>query len=241
MGVVAEAIQRALRQDRVFEQRDPLFDGAIAGEDGRGPAVAFEDDLVDIAGLGQVEPAQAEVIDDQQIGSQKATDRSLPRVVGLGLEQFEQHPVSPQEEDAVAGATGGMTEAAGEQGLSDADRSDEEDILRALEEAEAEEIADAMAIEGHGRVPVEVFQRTDLLEVGSLEADGEVVLFSAVDFILEDQLQEVRRAQFRLGGIGHPIRKGGQDAGELQALENGFEGWLDLHGGRSPLGWSWDR
>ncbi len=62
---MSESIDGALGEDRVVEQGDPLVDGAIAGEDGGGAAVSFEDDLVEIARLLGIEPAQTEVVDDE--------------------------------------------------------------------------------------------------------------------------------------------------------------------------------
>ncbi len=49
VGVVCQAIEGALGEDRIVEQRDPLVDGAVAGEEGGGAAVALEDHLVEVA------------------------------------------------------------------------------------------------------------------------------------------------------------------------------------------------
>lgn len=67
---MGEAIDGALSEDGIVEERDPLVDRAVAGDDGGGAAVAFEDDLVEVARLLGVESAQAEVVDDQDVGGE---------------------------------------------------------------------------------------------------------------------------------------------------------------------------
>jgi hypothetical protein len=70
----------------------------------------------------------------------------------------------------VAGATGSVAECTGEEGLSHADRAEEDDILAAFDEAEAEELLDAVSVEGDGGIPVEVLEGLVLLEAGSGES-----------------------------------------------------------------------
>jgi hypothetical protein len=64
----------------------------------------------------------------------------------------------------VSGATGGVAERAREEGLPDPDRAEEDHILVPFDEPEREEIADAVAIEGDRRVPVEALERVLLVE-----------------------------------------------------------------------------
>jgi hypothetical protein len=50
-------------QDGVVEEGDPLLDGPVGGSDGGGAVVAFDDDLVEVAGLLGVEPPEYPVVD----------------------------------------------------------------------------------------------------------------------------------------------------------------------------------
>ena len=51
VGVVGEAIKGALGQDGIIEEWYPFLDRSVGGNDGGGAAVAFDDDLVEVAGL----------------------------------------------------------------------------------------------------------------------------------------------------------------------------------------------
>jgi len=73
VAVVSEAIERALGENRIIEERGPLFDRAVGRHDRRGAPVALDDDFVEVAGLLRIQAAEAEVIDNQEIGRQQAS------------------------------------------------------------------------------------------------------------------------------------------------------------------------
>ena len=82
---MGEAIEGALGEDGIVEESDPLVDGAVAGDDGRGASVAFEDYLVEVTRLLGGKTPQSEVIEDEEVGSEEATERLLSGVIGAGL------------------------------------------------------------------------------------------------------------------------------------------------------------
>jgi hypothetical protein len=231
---MGEAIEGTLGQDRVVEEGDPLLDGPVGGDDGRGAAMALDDDLVEVAGLLGVEAAKSKVINDEQIRGEKASEHALRGVIGPGLVDELEERIAAEEEHTASGSAGAVSEGTGEEGLADADGPEEEDVLVALEEAEAEEIADPVPVEGDGGIPVEVLKGVGLLEAGTVETSGEVLVLPAVNLVLEGELQEAEGAEGGLLGIGGPIRKGGEHSGELEALEHGFQGRFDLSHGPSP-------
>ena len=83
--VVCESVDGALSKDGVIEEGDPFFDGAVGSEDGGASAVSFEDDLVEVAGLLGIESAQREVVQEEEVGSEKASQEPFGGVVGSGL------------------------------------------------------------------------------------------------------------------------------------------------------------
>ena len=82
---MGEAIEGALGEDGIVEESDPLVDGAVAGDDGGGASVSFEDHLVEVTRLLGGEAPQAEVVEDEEVGSEEATERLLSGVIGAGL------------------------------------------------------------------------------------------------------------------------------------------------------------
>ena len=236
VGVVSEAVQGALSQDRILEQGDPLVERPVAGKDRRAASMALENDLVEIPGLLGGEAAQAEVIDDQQRRREQAAQHGLAGVVGARLVELSPHLVGAHEEHALAGPAGGVAEGGGQEGFTHAHGAEQEDVLAALEEAQAEELLDAIAIEGDRGLPVEVFEGLLLLEAGAGEAEGEVFVIAAIDLVLEHELEEVELREFCLLCVRDPIGERGEQSREFQALHHAPQRRVDLHG-VSPGGW----
>jgi hypothetical protein len=130
----------------------------------------------------------------------------------------------------VAGAAGRVAERTSEERLPYTDRTEEDHVLASLDKAEAEELLDAVPVEGHGSIPVEAFEGLVLLEAGSGEANLEVLLIPAVDLVLEDELEEVELRELRFLRVGQTVREGREQSRELQAFEDGLQGRADLHG-----------
>lgn len=229
VGIVGEAIDGALGQDRVVEQRDPLVDGPVAGDESRRPAVPFEDHFIEIARLAGVEAPQSEVIDEQHVGREDAPEHLVGGMIGARLVQELEEAIGTEEEHVVAGPARRVADGGREKRFSDADGTEEDHIFLARDEAQAEEVADACVIERDRGLPVEAFEGLFLFEARPAEAQGEVVLIAARDLVLEGQLQEVEFSELRLAGVGDAVGKRRQEARELQAFQDGLERGRDLH------------
>jgi hypothetical protein len=112
-----------------------------------------------------------------------------------------------------------MAQRTGKEGLPDPDRAEEDHVLVALEEAQAEQILHAIAIERDGGIPVEALQRLLLLEAGSIESEREILVIAAIDFVLERELEELELRKLRLPGVGDAVRQRRQQSRELQAFQ----------------------
>src|ERR1700730_3495193 len=67
MSVVNEAIQDSVAEGGVADDVVPVFDGDLAGNDGRGATVAIIKDLQKVAPFGRIENRKAPVIEDQEL------------------------------------------------------------------------------------------------------------------------------------------------------------------------------
>ena len=189
VGVVRKPVDRTLGQDGIVEQRNPLVDRAVAGDDGGGSSVSFENDFVEIAGLLGIETPQAEVVDDEHVGGEQAAQYLLGGVIGPRLMKSLQEVIGAEESHFAAGATGRMSESTGEEGLTDADRAEEDHVLVTFDEAEREEIADTGTVEGDWGVPIEALERVLFVESGLRESNAEVLVVAPVDLVLQEKLE----------------------------------------------------
>ena len=161
--------------------------------------------------------------------SKQPPNRLLGRVVGASLVEGLEHAIGAEAEHLVADTAGGVAEGRGEKGLSDTDGSHEDHVLLALDEAEGEEVADAIAIEAHGGVPVEALEGLLGVEAGPGQAQREVLLVAARDLVVEGELEEVELRELRLPRVRHPFGKRREQAPQLEALHGGLERLTDLH------------
>ena len=198
--------------------------------------MTLDDDLVEVAGLLRVQAAEPEVVEDEQVRREQRADDALGGVVGPGLVDHPKHVVAAEEEGLEAGAAGAVSQGAGEDGLADADGSEEEHVLALLEKRKAEEITHAVAVEGDRRVPVEVLEGVRLREAGAVEAVREVLVLPPVDLVLKRELKEVEGSEPGLGRLGGPVGQDGDEPRELEPLEHGLERGFDIVHGQPPWG-----
>ncbi len=83
VGAVHQPVQGAFSQDGVGEQPIPVLGRAVGGHDHGAGLVAVTDELEQVLGLGGRELADAEVVQDEQVGSQVAAQAGFPGTVGV--------------------------------------------------------------------------------------------------------------------------------------------------------------
>jgi hypothetical protein len=94
------------------------------------------------------------------------------------------------------------------------------------------QFVDARAIDGSIESKVEIVQGTDLTEVGSFLAPGDGALLSHVEFVLEDDFQELMVRKSAGFGILEAQLQSAKQSRETQSLRIFFEGvvghsWVD--------------
>ena len=166
----------------------------------------LDEELVDVAGLLGVEAPKCEVVDDQEVGDEETTHGAFGGQVSAALVKQAQELVGTDEEHVVTGTARSVAECAGQEGLPDADGAHEDDVLGAVDETEAEKIADTIAVEGDLGFPVEALESLLLLESGSVQAVVQRLVIASVDLVLEHELDELEVIQFLLPAIGDPAR-----------------------------------
>ena len=85
VGTIGKTVEGGVGEDGVGEESHPLAHVAVRSDDEAGPAVAFDDEGVEVFGLLLAEPLEPEVIDDKQVGSEVAAKDRLEAMVGPRL------------------------------------------------------------------------------------------------------------------------------------------------------------
>src|SRR6516165_12265312 len=144
-----------------------------------------------------------------------------------------QEPVGSAEQHPVAGAASRMAQSLGEKRFAYTHRAAKNDIFMALEKEQPEQLSEACLVEANLGRPIETLQGAFFLEASLPQAIGQVHVIATLDFVGQDQFQELRIVEFFLASIGIAVGQGGQDPGEFQALQYRlpFRLDLDLHEG----------
>ena len=69
MGVVDEPVEDSVGISRIADDLVPFVDGDLAGEEGRAAAVAFFEDLVEVATGAGVEGIETPIVEDEELGA----------------------------------------------------------------------------------------------------------------------------------------------------------------------------
>ena len=67
MGIVDEAVENGVGISRIADHLVPFVDRDLARQDGRAPAVAFFEDLVQVAAGAGVERIEAPIIENEEL------------------------------------------------------------------------------------------------------------------------------------------------------------------------------
>ena len=118
-----EAVQDGVAQGGVTDDVVPMFDGDLAGDDGRGATVAIIKDLQQVAPFGRIENRQAPVIEYQELnaaeGFEQAAIAAVAASQGERLEQARDAVIL----DRTIVAAGLVAEGAGNPTLAQAGQS----------------------------------------------------------------------------------------------------------------------
>jgi hypothetical protein len=118
--------------------------------------MSFEKELVGIAAFLRIHGVEAEVIDDEELGSEELSELLLEGLEESRLLERLEHSVRAKSEHGVAAATGEVAESMSKEGFSDADVTDDGDMVMGFDEAKRGELGEQSLVEVNlgGGVPV---------------------------------------------------------------------------------------
>lgn len=229
VGPVGEPIEGGVGQDRVGEEADPFAHVTVGRYKEAGVAMAFDDQRVEVFGLLLGEPMETEVVDQKQVRCEVAAEDCFEAMVGTGLAEFAQEMVGATEEHRVTGAGCRRTECLREEGLTDTDGTDEEDMLFALEEVEREEFVEMTAVELDSGRPVEVVEGDAFFEAGLEKPPFELLGIATLDFVGEDEREKGGVVELLGTCEGEAVGQSRDSLAKLEAFEEGDEVCFEAH------------
>jgi hypothetical protein len=192
--------------------------------------VSFEEELVSVAAFLRVHCIEAEVIDDEELGSEKLSELLLVSLEEACLFEGLEHAVGAKGEHGVTAATGEMPECVGEEGFADTDVSDDSDMVMRFDEAERSELGEQSLVEVNLGGGVPAFETRVGFEASVLGAKSGGAAIAALNLVGEHEKQEVLVRGLVLTSEEKPLRQGIEHARELQPSEHGSKIGFDGFG-----------
>ena len=133
MSIVNKAVQDRVAEGGVTYDVVPMFDGDLAGDDGRGATMAIIKDLQKVAPFGRIENRQAPVIKDEELnatdGFEQAAIAAVAASEGERLEEARDAMIL----DRAIVAAGFVSEGASNPTLAQPGCSCDEQVLIAID------------------------------------------------------------------------------------------------------------
>src|SRR6266478_6776876 len=173
VSIVDETVQDSVADGGVADNIVPMFDGDLAGHDGRGATVAIIKDLQKVAPFGRIENRKTPVIEDQELnaadGFEQAAISAVAASQGERLEQARNAVIL----DRTIVAAGFVAEGAGNPALAEPGCPCDEQVLVAVDPVAADESGEDGAIDSAWCAPIDIFHACALAQRGELEAGRE--------------------------------------------------------------------
>jgi len=234
-AVHGKPIEDGAGDGSVAEVLSPVAELDVGGDSGRGAAVSTVDEVEQGVGGGGLvvalaDLAEADVVDDDQVGSCPRAKPTWIGVVGEACMQVVQEIDATGVADANALLAGTQRKGLEEVAFAGAGLSGDDQIVTALDEAQATELEDEALVDGRLEVEVEGFEGFALVQTAVVDAPLDAALGLGGDLAAQDMLEE--------DGMGGALAKRpveqlvevGQDMGQSEELQVPSESDEDLVG-----------
>jgi len=201
VGVVEETVEDGRGGGHVADEFAPFFEGTVGGHQGGAHFVAAHDDLEEVfAGLGR-ELCDAHVVDDEQVAFEVALHGALVPLVKAVVAQIGQQVEDGAVEHGFAAFDQLVADGLGEVAFANARGADQKDVFGLVEEASGGQVVDLSAVDAGVEAEVEGVEGPPFPEVGDLGAPLDLALLAHVEFVLEEQFEELEVVELVAAGF----------------------------------------
>src|ERR1700682_3514482 len=200
VSVVNEAVQDGVAEGGVSDNFVPMFDGDLAGNDGRGATVAIIKDLQKVAPFGRIENRKAPIIEDQELNAADGFEQSAISAVAASQGERLEQARNAMILDRTIIAAGLVAVGAGNPAFAEPGCPGDEQVLVSVDPVAADESGEDGAIDTTWCAPIEVFHACALAQRGELEAGPETFGVALGGFAIDQQsdaLLERHRLEIR--------------------------------------------
>src|SRR5664280_2520404 len=187
VSVVNEAVQDRVAQGGIADDVVPMFDGDLAGNDGRGATVAIIKDLQQVAPFGRTENRQTPIIENEELNAPEGFEQATIAAVAASKSERLEQARDAMILDRTIVAAGLVAEGTGNPALAQAGCPCDEQVLIAADPVADDESGEDGAIDTAWRAQIDVFHACALAQRGELEAGRETFGVALGGFAIDQQ------------------------------------------------------
>ncbi len=233
--MVQKAVKDGTGRRHVTEQLAPVLDRTVAGDNGGAVFVAAHDHLQQIFAGVFGEFLEPHIINDQEIGFEIFAQDLFLLVEGLLFEEVTGQIKDGAVQDVEVVLDGFVADGLGQVGFTDTGRTNKEYISAFLNELSGGQLINFFGGDAGIKSPVKVLQGFEAIKVGGFGATLQKALFAHIDFILEDEFEELSVRE----SIGSSFLEANVESavqpGKPELFADGFK--VGMFHGVGVLGW----
>lgn len=228
MGVVDEAIENRVGIGRIADDLMPFVDGDLAGEDGRASAIAFFEDLVEIAPRAAVERVKAPIVEDEELNAIEAVHDPGMAPIAASQGEIGEELGDALIKDRAVVAAGLVAESTGKPTLSDAGRATKDQIVVRVDPLAVDELVEQGAVEAAWGSVIDVLDDSMMAQPGITQPGGKALVATIANFAIDEQAEPIGMAEGRsfAGGFEFDESLGHAGKPELGEL---VKHWMGQH------------
>src|SRR5436190_7317104 len=199
-------MQQAVQNGRgdggiVIEDTGPVFVGLVGGNNGGALFVAAADDLEEEIGPDFINRQVAQLIEDEQGGSEELFEFMFEASLSLsgakGVDGFD----GRGKENVMSLQAGSVAQGGGQMSFTQSDAADKNDAGFVLEEGQAKEVLHLSLVDFFGPGPVELVERFDDRKASGGDAPNDLPLLPALSFAFDQPSQILNARPLLAGGF----------------------------------------
>src|SRR5437763_8408034 len=200
MGVVNEAVEDGVGICRIAEGV-PFVDGDLAGEDGRAAAIAFLEDLVEVATGAGVERFEALIVADEELDAGETPQNAGMAAITAGEREFGEARGNPLIENRAVVAAGLVAQGTSKPRFAHAGRPAQNQIVVRVDPLAIGELLEQSAVEAAGSPVIDVLDTGLLAQSGIAQPGGKPLVAAMGELAIEQEAEPVGMSE-RGGFVG---------------------------------------
>jgi len=217
--MLEESVEDGARGRDIADEFAPVLNGSVACHDRGAEFIAAHNDLEKIFSGLVWKLFKAHVVDNEQIAFEIFVEAGIGFEGDFGLLEVPDDIEDGAVDHGITGLDRGVTDGLGQMCFASSRRADEKEVVSVADKLTGGQFKKGFPFDVGVELPVEILQRFEVPEVGFLQSSLHFPVLSGVEFVIDQQFEEVVEIELIGPGLLQPEFKVCKDSGKAEFLE----------------------